>query len=91
MTSPSILFGIILSTFYGVIFHLFKGGSLGRLGVYIIFSWMGFWIGQLFAELLNIDFLTIGTIHAGIASIFSWIFIVVSHWLSHIEINQRPT
>jgi len=89
MTSPSILLGIILSTIYGVLFHLIKNGGLGRLGVYIIFSWLGFWLGQFLADQLNIDFLTIGTIHAGAASIFSWIFIGLAHWLSRIEINQK--
>lgn len=89
MTSPSILFGILLSTIYGVLFHLLKDGGLGRLGVYVIFSWIGFWIGQLLADQLNINLLTIGTIHTGMASLLSWVFIGLAHWLSHIEINQN--
>ena len=89
MTSPGILFGVILSTIYGFIFHLFIGGGLGKLGVYIIFSWIGFWIGQLAATQLGISFITIGSLHIGVASIFSWISIGIGHWLSRIDRDRK--
>ena len=46
MTFPAIIFGIVLSTAYGTAFHFWKGGSLNKLFLYIILSWLGFWIGH---------------------------------------------
>ena len=47
MTFPAIIYGIILSTVYGTAFHFWKGGSLNRLFLYVLLSWLGFWAGQL--------------------------------------------
>jgi hypothetical protein len=39
MTIPSLLFAILISTFYGVAFHVWRGGSAGRLILYVILGW----------------------------------------------------
>jgi hypothetical protein len=66
---------------YGAIFHLIRGGGIGRMLVYIILSWVGFWLGQLLAEKLNWDFLNIGTLHLGIATISSLAVMMLGHWV----------
>jgi hypothetical protein len=89
MTLPSAIFGFITSTLYGALFHLIRGGSLWRLALYIFLSWLGFWLGHLIADLLNWDFLSVGPLHLGIATIFSWLFMLIGSWLSHIEVEHR--
>lgn len=91
MTLPALLFGAFLSSLYGALFHLFRGGGPGRLLFYLFLSWFGFWIGQIFAELLNINILNIGPLHVGLASAGSLIFLLIGHWLSLVEINDQST
>ena len=89
MTLPAVIFGIITSTLYGSVFHLIRGGNLGRLILFIILGWLGFWIGNFTAEWLGWEFLSVGPRHLGVATIFSWLFMIIGAWISHIEV-ERP-
>lgn len=82
MTIPALILGIILSSLYGAAFHLWRGGSLGRLILYLILSWAGFWIGQFLATRLGFSFVNVGPLHLGIATIGSILFLVIGYWLS---------
>ena len=46
MTIPALLLGILVSTMMGAALHLVFGGSLGRLVVYVLIGWAGFWGGH---------------------------------------------
>jgi hypothetical protein len=81
MTLPTLVFGGLIATLYGAIFHLVRGGGIGRMIVYIILSWAGFWSGHLLAERLNWDFLNIGTLHLGIATVSSFVIMILGHWV----------
>jgi len=91
MTLPALIFGGLLSTLFGAIFHIFRGGGLGKLLFYLLLSWFGFWSGQVIAELLDINVLNIGPIHLGVAIAGSWLFLGIGHWLSLVEINDQQT
>lgn len=82
MTIPSVLYGILFSTMYGAAFHLWKGGKFSRLVLYILLSWVGFWIGHILASILGWTFLSIGPLHLGMATLGSALFLFVGHWLS---------
>lgn len=84
MTLPAFLLGVIISTLYGAIFHLWRGGNLGRLLLYIVLSWAGFWVGQFIAEKIHWYFLSFGPLHFGFATFISWIFLLIGHWLSKV-------
>jgi hypothetical protein len=85
---PALLIGLILATLYGAAFHLIRGGNLGKLALYIVLSWFGFWTGNFIANQLGWDFLTIGTLNIGLATIFSWIFLILGNWLSLVAPSQ---
>lgn len=89
MTVPSILLGILFSTLYGAFFHLFRGGSLGRLILYIIISWAGFWAGQFLSDYAGWNFGTLGTLHLVIASLGSFLFLGVGYWLSLVQVADE--
>jgi hypothetical protein len=89
MNTPSILLGIILSTLYGSGFHLWRGGNLGRLILYLILGWAGFWIGQALANSLGWNFLSFGPLHLGMATLLSFIFLGLGYWLGKIERSGR--
>jgi hypothetical protein len=89
MTLPAFLLGIVLATLYGAAFHLWRGGSIGRLLFYLALSWAGFWIGQLLAGLLGWDFLSVGPLHLGMATFLSAVFLFAGYWLSLVEVQRR--
>lgn len=82
ITLPAILMGIFFSTIYGAVFHLWKNGGFLRLLLYIILSWVGFWVGHLLGATLKWTFLSIGPLRFGMATLGSLIFISGGHWLS---------
>ena len=82
MTIPSFILGIIISSLYGAVYHLLRGGSLGRLFLYLIFSWTGFWVGQFLATRLEMTFINVGPLHLAAATIGSFTFLVIGDWFS---------
>jgi hypothetical protein len=91
MFSPTLLLGLILSTLYGALFHFWRGGGAGRLLLYLILSWAGFWAGHLTASYFGLTFDKLGELHIGMATAGSVLFLGVGYWLSLIEIEHKPT
>ena len=89
MNTPSLLLGIVISTLYGAGFHLWRGGNLGKLILYMILGWAGFWIGQALASSSGLDFFSLGPLHLGMASLLSFIFLGVGYWLGKMERSGR--
>jgi hypothetical protein len=89
MTIPSIAFGFLIATVYGVIFHLIRGGGFGKLILYILLAWIGFWIGQILANQLDLTFLRLGSLNLGMATIFSFMTILIGYWLSLVDLRKK--
>jgi len=89
MTTPGIVLGIVLSSLYGSAFHLWRGGNLGRLFLYLVLSWVGFWIGHIVGGQLGWTFATVGSLNLGMATIGSFIFLAIGHWLSLVQIDRQ--
>jgi hypothetical protein len=89
MTIPAILFGIVLSTTYGTAFHVWKGGNLRKLFLYVILAWLGFLIGHFVGGLIGWSFAAVGPINTGMATLGSVIFLFVGEWLSRVEITRK--
>jgi hypothetical protein len=96
MTMPALILGFFLSTLYGALFHLWRGGGAGRLLLDLILAWAGFWAGnwiaaQLDLALLNwiaaqldLALLKIGPLYAGPATLLAWLVLILGHWLSQV-------
>lgn len=89
MPLPSILFGVILSSLYGALFHLWRGGSLGRLILYIILSWVGFWAGHVLGGQLGWSFASVGALNTGMATLGSLLFLGLGYWLSLVQVERQ--
>jgi hypothetical protein len=89
MTLPAILFGIVLSTAYGTGFHFLKGGKLYRLFLFILLSWLGFWLGHIAGNSLNWTFAAVGPLNIGAATLGSIAFLIIGEWLSRVEITRK--
>ena len=81
MNIPSLIFGGLIATLYGAIFHLIRGGNLGRLLVLVLSSWAGFWIGHLLAGQFNLQLFNIGPLNLGLATVTSVIFMIIGSWI----------
>lgn len=88
MSIPGIFLGIIVSTLIGAAFHVWRGGSLIRMVLYIGLSWLGFWAGHILAGALSWDFLTVGSLHLGLAVITALIFLLAGYWLSLVQVQK---
>jgi hypothetical protein len=89
MNVPSILFGVVVSTLLGAAFHLLRGGGLGRLALYLILSWVGFWSGHILGAQTGWSFGTLGPLHLGNAVSAALVFLGVGYWLSLVEVERR--
>jgi hypothetical protein len=89
MTLTAIFFGIVLSTTYGTAFHLWKGGSVKKMFLYVILAWLGFMLGHIAGSLLKWDFVSVGPINAGMATLGSALFLFAGEWLSRVEIARK--
>lgn len=85
MTIPAVIFGILLSSLYGAVFHLWRGGGLGRLLIYLVLAWIGFWAGQFIAERMGWTFGSLGPLHLGLATLGSFLLLLLGYWLGKVE------
>lgn len=90
MELPALLIGFIISTIYGLAFHLLVGGGLGRLILSVLLAWLGFWSGHFLANFLGISFASLGTLRLGAATAGSALFLALGYWLSLVN-PETPT
>jgi hypothetical protein len=89
MTIPAILFGFLVSTLMGAAFHIWKDGGLGRLILYLVLAWAGFWGGHYLGNRLGLTFASIGPLRLGAAVLAAALTIFVGYWLSLIR-QEEP-
>lgn len=85
MTFPAIVFSFFVATLFGSFLHFWRGGSLFRLGLYLVLSWIGFFAGHWIAESLSITFIDVGTIHLGFGILGTVAFLGLGYWLSQVD------
>lgn len=82
MPGPALVFSFVLATLYGAAFHLVCGGDARRLALFLLAAWMGFALGQAFADMLGTTFLDIGALHMLAATVGAWLALVVARLLT---------
>ena len=88
MTVPALIYGSLIAILLGSAFHLWKGGNLGRIILYALFSLIGFWAGHFVGNWLDISFWEAGPIRMGSAVVGSIVVLLMVHWLSQISVNE---
>lgn len=89
MSLPHLIFGVILSTLYGAAFHLWRGGRLSRLVLYLILGWIGFWAGHFMGDYFGWTFGSLGPLRLGTATLSSALFLALGYWLSLVEVRPE--
>ena len=85
MTIASMVLGFVLSSLAGFLFHLWKDGGIGRLVVYVLLSWVGFWGAQAIGMQWKIGFFSVGALSVGSNLAGSVVLLFVGHWLSLVK------
>jgi hypothetical protein len=83
--ASGLILGFLLATSYGAGFHFLLGGPARRMILYLFAAWIGFIMGHIVGDLLQIDLLKLGAIHLFSASLGAWIALLTSWWLAHDE------
>ena len=91
MTIPSLVFALIIASLYGALYHLIRGGGLGRLLLFLIFGWVGFALGHLVGIWQEWILLPLGELNLGMSTLGSLIFLVGGDWVSRIRIGDMGT
>ena len=84
MTVPSFLFALLLASLYGVLYHLIRGGGLGRLLLFLIFGWAGFALGHFIGLWRGWVLIPIGELNFGLSTLGSLILLVLGDWVSSL-------
>jgi hypothetical protein len=71
--TPAFIFGWLVATAYGALFHLIQPGNGRRLLLYLVTSWLGFAIGQVAGDLFGVTALGIGPVNMLIGTLGAWV------------------
>lgn len=85
MNISSYLFGFILATLLGALFHLWRDGGIFRLLLYLALSWVGFLIGHLASGTLGFNFMSVGQLNLAGGIIGSVTFLFLGHWITQVQ------
>ena len=89
MTIPSLVLGLVIALLIGALFHLFLGGGLGRLFLYLIFSLIGSAAGQYVGSWRNWILFPIGALNLGMVIIGSLVVLIVGYWFSLVRVRPN--
>ena len=82
MTFPAFVFSFFVATLLGSLLHLWRGGSLLQLLLYLGLSLVGFFLGHFIGNALSIQIFQVGTINLGVGIFGSLILLGMGYWLS---------
>ena len=74
---PWLVLAALLSTAYGALFHLWRGGNVRRLWLFLIAAWIGFGLGQVAGMLVGWNEAMLGEVHLLEATAGSWLALLV--------------
>ncbi len=82
MTLPSLIFGALIATLLGALFHLWKDGGPAKLLLYQTLAWVGFFGGDVVAAHWGWTWGKIGPLAVVPGILGALIFLAIGHYLS---------
>jgi len=89
VTLPGLLLAFLLATACGLAFHLFRGGSLVRMAVYVVTAWVTFFAGHALAQAFGWTFGRLGSINLVAAAVAMVLGLVAVSILARPEGRPR--
>jgi hypothetical protein len=87
MTIPTLIFAFLISSLLGALYHLIRGGGLGRLFLNLFLSWAGFVLGHFAGLWQGWLLFPMGQLDLGLSILGSLILLVVVDWISHFKLG----
>jgi hypothetical protein len=69
----------------GALFHLWRGGSGGRLLLYLMASWLGFSVGHQVSPMIGVSIFSVGPLNVGLATLGAILALIIAGWLAEQE------
>lgn len=85
---PGTVLSLLFALLIGFIFHFWKGGGIFRLFFILVFSVIGFGIGQWIGFSLDSNFLRVGWVYLGYGILGSLLLSFIAIWLSNIRLEK---
>ena len=85
MNPSTVLLAVIIAIFYGVMYHLVRDGGFWRLILFVVLSVLGFTLGHAVGMLRSWNFLALGSLNLGMATLGSLAFLLLGDWLVRIR------
>jgi hypothetical protein len=89
LTFPSFFFGLVVATFIGLGFHIWKNGGFFKIIINILLSWIGFFAGNFLGQQMDWEIWIIGPFHMGSAIFGSIMVLLLGHWLGSSQILKE--
>src|SRR5690349_9488021 len=89
LTLPVIVLGLIVAILYGALYHTIRGGGGWRFSFFLGLSILGFACGHYLGTWQGWNFILIGSLNLGMASLGSILFLIGGEWLSRIEVKNK--
>ncbi len=83
MTIQAVVFILLVSAFYGCLFHLIFGGNVFSIFVNILIAAVGFFAGNFVGNVIGRELIRIGVINFGWGSATSFVFLLIGTAISH--------
>lgn len=90
MNISSYLFGFIIATLLGALFHIWRDGGIGRLLLYLVLSWIGFLVGHWVANSFGLKIMSLGSVNLAGGIIGSVALLFLGHWIGKVDQNILP-
>lgn len=85
MNISSYIFGWLLASLFAAIFHLWRNGGLGKLLLYFLLSWLGFFLGHLVFKHYDVQFMNVGDMQIAGGIVGSLIFLFLGNWFTTVK------
>jgi len=90
ITFPTVLFTLVIASLYGSVYHLIRNGGPWKLLLYVLYSWVGFWLGHIFGAWLDLHFLRLGPLNLGFSTLGSFLVLFLGDWFSTVAKPTKP-
>jgi len=88
MTVPGIVYGFLIASAAGLTFHLIRGGSLTRLGVYLVSAWISFAVGHTVGGWIGLHLWRIGPLNLFAALVGTLLGLMTAAFLAGPETSS---
>jgi uncharacterized membrane protein YccC len=90
MNGPTVYLGFLIASVIGFAFHALRGGTLGRLVLYIVTAWVAFFLGHALASLMGWDAGRLGGLNLLPAIVATVIGLLVASLLAGPSNRRTP-